>query len=71
VWCCFFQEFAHTVLVVNHTADQTVFPSHIDAWMQAAGLCGTRYELKGAPHYADDKPELVAELCDLLVDWGG
>ena len=57
------------VLVVNHTADQTVFPSHIDAWIQAAGTRGTRYELKGAPHYADDKPELVNELCDLLIDW--
>ncbi len=59
------------VLVVNHTADQTVFPSHIDAWMKAAGARGMRYELKGAPHYADDKPELVDELCDLLVEWGG
>jgi pimeloyl-ACP methyl ester carboxylesterase len=58
------------VLVVNHTADQTVFPSHIDAWIAAAGARGTRYDLKGAPHYADDRPELVEELCDLLVEWG-
>lgn len=58
------------VLVVNHTADQTVFPSHIDAWMAAAGGRGRRHELKGAPHYVDDRPELIAELCDLLLDWG-
>jgi hypothetical protein len=59
------------VLVVNHTADQTVFPSHIDAWLNAAGQRGSRYDLRGAPHYADEKPELVEELSDLLVEWGG
>lgn len=57
------------VLVVDHTADQTVFPSQIDAWMAAAGSRGTRYALKGAPHYLDDKPELLNELSDLLVNW--
>lgn len=57
------------VLVVNHTADQTVFPSHIEAWMAAAGARGLRHDLKGAPHYADEKPELVEELSDLLVEW--
>ena len=57
------------VLVVNHTADQAVFPSQIDDWMRAAGSRGERYDLKGAPHYADDRPELVEELADLLVRW--
>lgn len=56
------------VLVVNHTADQTVFPSHIDSWMAAAGERGERYDLRGAPHYADERPELVSELSDLLMD---
>lgn len=54
------------VLAVNHTADQTVFPSQIGAWMRAAGARGTRHELRGAQHYADDRPELVPELCDVL-----
>lgn len=57
------------VLVVNHTADQTVFPSQIAAWMVAAGQRGTQYNLVGAPHYLDDKPVLLDELSDLLVNW--
>lgn len=59
------------VLVVNHTADQTVFPSHIEAWLDAAAGRGIRYDLRGAPHYADEKPELVEALSDRLVEWGG
>lgn len=58
-----------SVLVVNHTADQTSFPSHIEAWMDAAGARGLRHDLVGAPHYADDRPELVEELADVLVGW--
>lgn len=57
------------VLIVNHTADQTVFPSQIDAWVAAAGARGQRYDLKHAPHYLDDKPELLDELTDLLIGW--
>jgi len=57
------------VLVVNHTADQTTFPSQIDAWMTAAKGRGLRYDLIGAPHYADDRPELVEELADVLNTW--
>lgn len=57
------------VLVVNHTADQTVFPSQIDAWVAAAGARAQRYDLRFAPHYLDDKPELLDELTNLLVDW--
>lgn len=57
------------VLAVNHTADQTVFPSQINAWMVAAGRRGTRYDLVGAPHYLDDQPALLTELADLLVNW--
>ncbi|MFA5702853.1 MAG: alpha/beta hydrolase [Advenella sp.] len=57
------------VMVVEHTADQTVFPSQIEAWMNSAGIRGTHYALKEAPHYLDDKPELLNELADLLVNW--
>lgn len=57
------------VLVVNHTADQTSFPSHVEAWMAAAGPRGVLHDLKGAPHYADDRPELVQELADVLAGW--
>ncbi len=57
------------VLIVNHTADQTTFPSQIDAWMAAAGPQGRRFDLVGAPHYADDRPELVDVLADRLLQW--
>lgn len=57
------------VLVVNHTADQTTFPSQIDAWMAAAGPQGRRFDLVGAPHYADDRPDLVDALADRLLQW--
>src|SRR5690606_35913292 len=43
------------VLIVNHTADQTVSPSQIDAWVRAAGTRGKLYDLAHAPHYLDDK----------------
>jgi hypothetical protein len=57
------------VLVVNHTADQTTFPSQIEAWLAAAGELGVRHDLVGAPHYADDRPDLVEALADRLWDW--
>lgn len=57
------------VLIVDHTADQTVFPSHIASWKASAGERASLHRLVGAPHYADDKPELVAELAGVLVDW--
>ena len=57
------------VLVVDHTADQTTFPSHVDQWARAAGSRGRLERLRGAPHYLDDRPELKATLADLLVDW--
>ena len=50
------------VLVVDHTADQTTFPSHVEQWMDAAGSRGRLERLRGAPHYLDDKPELKGRL---------
>jgi hypothetical protein len=57
------------VLVVDHTADQTTFPSHVEQWMNAAGSRGRLERLRGAPHYLDDKPELKGGLAGLLLDW--
>lgn len=57
------------VLIVDHTADQTVFPSQIQAWRAAAGTRGQYHKLKNAPHYLDDKPELLDELADVLKGW--
>lgn len=57
------------VLIVNHTADQTTFPSHMAAWRTAAGSRATFHDLTGAPHYLDDRPELLGTLVDMLLDW--
>lgn len=59
------------VLLVEHTADQTVFPSHMRAWAAACDGRQTYHVLKGAPHYLDSHPHLIDETADLLVDWAG
>lgn len=56
-------------LVVNHTADQTTFPSQIQAWMAAAAKGSVLHDLVDAPHYADDRPDLVEALADRLTAW--
>lgn len=56
------------VLIVDHTADQTVFPSHIAQWQAAAAGRATMHAVKGAPHYLS-KAGMVDEVADLLVDW--
>lgn len=57
-------------LIIDHTADQTVFPSQITQWRQAAGPTAEYVALHGATHYLQDQHELVSSLCDTLVDWG-
>lgn len=56
------------VLIVDYTADQTVFPSHIAEWKAAAGSRATSREIKGAPHYLSKGP-MVDQAADMLVDW--
>lgn len=58
------------VLQLNYTADQTVFPSHIQAWHDAASGRCTTVDIKGAPHYLLDLPEMTDRVARLLVDWG-
>lgn len=58
------------VLLVEHTADQTVFPSHIEAWSKAGGGRVHRHALKDAAHYLDSRPDAIEETADLLMEWG-
>jgi pimeloyl-ACP methyl ester carboxylesterase len=58
------------VLLVDHTADQTVFPSHVAAWRAAAGGRCTYHALVGAPHYLVGMPGLTDELASTLMAWG-
>ena len=57
------------VLLLNFTADQTVFPSHVTVWQKAAaGRCTTQ-DIRGAPHYLVGMPEVTDRVARLLVDW--
>jgi pimeloyl-ACP methyl ester carboxylesterase len=57
-------------LIVDHTADQTVFPSQIQAWRQAAGDGADYLALRGGTHYLNNQPELISRLTDCLISWG-
>lgn len=56
------------VLIVDYTADQTVFPSHLAEWKSAAGTRAEYFEVKGAPHYLSPGP-MVDQVSDHLVAW--
>lgn len=56
------------VLIVDYTADQTVFPSHIAQWQAAAGQRGALRRIVGAPHYLTQK-SMIDEAADLLMAW--
>jgi pimeloyl-ACP methyl ester carboxylesterase len=55
-------------LIVDYTADQTVFPSQVAQWQESAGSRGTLRRIAGAPHYLTN-PAMVEEVANLLVDW--
>jgi hypothetical protein len=59
------------VLIVNYTADQTVFPSHVDAWAEAAGRRAIGLDIKGAPHYLSNQADMIERVVTSLMDWGG
>jgi pimeloyl-ACP methyl ester carboxylesterase len=56
-------------LIVDHTADQTVFPSQVAQWREAAGEASF-LALRGGTHYLQGQPEMVAKLAKTLTDWG-
>lgn len=59
------------VLNMGYTADQAVFPSNVAEWTEAAkGRC-EEYTVRGAGHYPQNKSELVEEIAEMLVAWGG
>ena len=49
------------VLLVEHTADASTFPSTRDAWLQAAGPRAVHHALVGGTHYLQDQPGLIDE----------
>lgn len=57
------------VLLLEHTADASVFPSDNAAWARAAEGRLTRRELKGGNHYLAGQPELVSEAADAIAEF--
>jgi len=55
------------VLLLEHTADASVFPSDIQAWSASATGRVERYQLKGGNHYLADQPHLVTEAADKIA----
>ena len=56
------------VLIVEYTADQTVFPSHTAAWREAAGDRAAFMAVAGAPHYLENAA-LIDKVADRLLAW--
>ncbi|MCR0985004.1 alpha/beta hydrolase [Roseomonas populi] len=57
------------VLLLEHTADGSTFPSTRDAWMGAAGDRAELHRLVGANHYLSGQPVLVEEAADRIAAW--
>ena len=58
------------VMLIDYTADQTVFPSHVAAWQNAAAGRCTSHAIRGAPHYLLGMPDETARVARLLMDFG-
>lgn len=55
------------VLLAEHTADSSTFPSDTAAWAAAAGARARVVRLVGGTHYLSGQPELVAQLADEIA----
>lgn len=54
------------VLLVEHTADSSTFPSDHDIWFRAAAGRITRHKLDRGTHYLTGQPALIAQLADAI-----
>lgn len=57
------------VLLFEHMADASTFPSENDIWAAAAGSRIQRHRLDGADHYLAGRPDLVAETADRMASF--
>lgn len=55
------------VLLLEHSADASVFPSDLDEWAKAAAGRVDRHMLKGGNHYLAGQPHLVVEAADKIT----
>jgi pimeloyl-ACP methyl ester carboxylesterase len=56
------------VLLLEHTADSSVFPSDNEEWANAAVGRVKRHRLTGGNHYLSGQPRLVAEAADCILE---
>jgi len=59
------------VLLLEYTADASVFPSDNDTWAEAAAGRIERHAVKGGNHYLTGAPNLVQEVADRIAAWVG
>ena len=55
------------VLLIEHTADASTFPSDNDAWAQAARGRIVRKRLERGTHYLTGQPKLISEMADQIA----
>lgn len=55
------------VLLLEHTADSSVFPSDNETWAKAAAGRIERHRLTGGNHYLSGQPQLVEEAADRMA----
>jgi len=59
------------IMNMGYTADQAVFPANVAEWSAAIAGRGEEYTVRGAGHYPQDRSDLVNEIAEVLVAWGG
>lgn len=57
------------VLQLEYTGDDSVFPSAVAAWAEAAKGRLTSRQIKGANHYLKGQPELLTQVISELSQW--
>lgn len=57
------------VLQLEYTGDNSVYPSAVRAWAEAAGSRLTSGQIKGANHYLKGQPELLEQVARELSQW--
>lgn len=57
------------VLLMEHTADQSTYPSTREAWKAAGGGRVTHVPVRNGDHYLVKQPELIAFSADTIAEW--
>lgn len=57
------------VLLLEHTADPSVFPSDNETWAGSAAGRVRRHRIRPGNHYLSGQPDLVAEVADQIVEF--